>query len=93
MVSGCGRELNTHFYSAASLKYPAPDTWHDTTPNHIILTLGRPVQALPSKSECQARIFNDWYAAARDRTRDLPFPEVDTLPTELQGRCFCLFFL
>ena len=25
-VSGCGRELNAHFYSAASLKYHAPDT-------------------------------------------------------------------
>ena len=31
----------------ASLKYHAPDTWHDTTPSHIILILGRPVQALP----------------------------------------------
>ena len=25
-VSGCNRELNAHFYSAASLKYHAPDT-------------------------------------------------------------------
>ena len=25
-VSGCDRELNAHFYSAASLKYHAPDT-------------------------------------------------------------------
>ena len=33
-----GRELNAHFYSAASLKYHVPDTWHDTTPSHIILT-------------------------------------------------------
>ena len=41
--------------SAASLKYHAPDTWHDTTPSHIILTLGRPVLALSRKSECQAR--------------------------------------
>ena len=32
-----GMELNAHFYSAASLKYHAPDTWHDTTPSHIIL--------------------------------------------------------
>ena len=54
-VSGCDRELNAHFYSAASLKYHAPDTWHDTTPSHIILTLGQPVLALPRKSECQAR--------------------------------------
>ena len=54
-VSGCDRELNAHFYSAASLKYHTPDTWHDTTPSHIILTLGRPVLALPRKSECQAR--------------------------------------
>ena len=54
-VSGCDRALSAHFYSAASLKYHVPDTWHDTTPSHIILTLGRPVLALPRKSECQAR--------------------------------------
>ena len=54
-MSGCDRELNVHFYSAASLKYHVPDTWHDTTPSHIILTLGQPVLALPRKSECQAR--------------------------------------
>ena len=39
-----------HFYSAASLKYHAPDTWHDATPSHIILTLGLPVLALPFKT-------------------------------------------
>ena len=50
MVSGCDRELNAYVYSAASLKYYAPDTWHDTTPSHIILTLGRSVLALPHKS-------------------------------------------
>ena len=54
-VSGCDRELSAHFYSAAPSKYQALDTWHDTTPSHIILTLGRPVLALPRKSECQAR--------------------------------------
>ena len=48
-MSGCDRELNAHFYSAASLKYHVPDTWHDTIPSHIILTLGRPVLALPPK--------------------------------------------
>ena len=58
-VSGCDRELNACFYSAASLKYHAPDTWHDTTLSHIILTLGRPVLPLPRKSECQARC--SWY--------------------------------
>ena len=62
-MSGCDRELNAHVYSAASQKHHVPDTWHDTTPSHIILTLGRPVLALPRKSECQAAastIFNDW---------------------------------
>ena len=49
-VSGCDREIIAHFYSTASLKYHAPDTRHDTTPCHIILTLGRPVLALPRKS-------------------------------------------
>ena len=29
--------------------------WHDTTPSHTILTLGRPVLALPRKSEYQAK--------------------------------------
>ena len=53
MVSGCDRELSAHFYSATSPKYHAPDTWHGTTPSHIILSLGRPVLALPSKSEEQ----------------------------------------
>ena len=46
-VSGCDRELNVHFYSAASLKHHAPDTWHDTTLIYIILTLGSPVLVLP----------------------------------------------
>ena len=31
------------------------DTRHDTTPSHIILTLGWPVLALLSKYKCQAR--------------------------------------
>ena len=55
-VSGCDREFSAHFYSAASLKYHAQDTWHDTTPNHIILTLGWPVLVLPRTST----IFNDF---------------------------------
>ena len=38
MVSGCDRELNSHFYSAASLWYQIPDTLPDTTSSHIILT-------------------------------------------------------
>ena len=46
-VSGCYRKLNAYFYGAAWQKYHAPDTWHDTTPSHIILTLGWPVLALP----------------------------------------------
>ena len=50
LVICCDRELNVHFYSAASLKYHAPYTRHDTTPSHIILTLGRPDLALPRKS-------------------------------------------
>ena len=52
--AGCFRELNAHFYIGASLKYHVPDTQHDTTLSHIILTLGRPVLGLPHKSECQA---------------------------------------
>ena len=63
-VCGCHRELSAHFYSAVSLKYYAPDTWHDTTPSHIILTLGRPVLALPlslsAKRGATSTIFNDF---------------------------------
>ena len=88
-VSVCDRELNAHFYSAASLKYHAPDTWHDTTPSHIILILGQPVLALPHKTSVKrgaASIRKDlWYVMARDQTRDLPFPGYDPLPTELLG--------
>ena len=29
--SGCNRELNAHFYSAATLKYHTQDTWHAET--------------------------------------------------------------
>ena len=32
MVSGCDRELNAHFYSAASLWYQIPDTLPDIAP-------------------------------------------------------------
>ena len=34
------------------------------------------------------KLNNAWYVAARDRTRDLPFPGADTLPTELSGPVF-----
>ena len=50
--------VDAHFYSAASLKYHAPDTWHDTS--HIILALDRPVLALPRKSEQQIPICKDF---------------------------------
>ena len=60
-VSGCSSQLNAHFYSAASLKNHSSDTWHYTTPNHIILTLGGPVLVLSCKSGCQARsILNNF---------------------------------
>ena len=35
-VSGCNRELNAHFYSAASLWFQVPDTLLDITPSHIM---------------------------------------------------------
>ena len=64
-VSGCDRELSAHFYSAASLKRLAPDTWHETTPSHIIVTLGRPVLALypvslSTKRGAASTIFKDF---------------------------------
>ena len=92
---GCDRELNAHFYSAVSLKYHVPDTWHDTTLSHIILTLGRPVLALPRKSECQARctgtIFYD-FSMSRDRTRDIPFPEALLMRTSCNFILFIEYF-
>ena len=42
-----------------SLKYHAPDTCHDATSSHGILTLSRPVLSLPRKSECQARVRSE----------------------------------
>ena len=52
LFSGCDRELNAHFKSAASLTYHTSDTWLDIPPSHIILTLDRPV----SLSQCRAQI-------------------------------------
>ena len=61
-VSGCDRELNAHFYSAASLQYHAPDTWHDTTPSHIILTLPSEEQLVPffTTLVCRSPGSNPW---------------------------------
>ena len=50
MMSGCGRELNAHFLSAASLKYHDPDTWCDIPRSHIVLTPGWPV-LIPSSTQ------------------------------------------
>ena len=35
-MSDCDRELNAHFYSVASLKYYAPDTWYVTLSWHWV---------------------------------------------------------
>ena len=51
-VSGCDRK-QCSLFGTALLKHHCPDTWHDTISSHIILILGRPVLALPRKSECQ----------------------------------------
>ena len=77
---------SAHFYSAASLKYHAPDTWHDTTPSHIILILGRPVLALPRKTECQAStILTTEVCHGQESNTWPPIPAADTLPTGLLG--------
>ena len=42
--------------------------------------------SLSAKRGAASTIFlRIWYVAGRDRTRDLPFPGADTLPTELSG--------
>ena len=89
-VSGCDRELNAHFYSATSQKYHAPDTWHDTTHSHIILTLGQPVLALPRKSlsakrEAASTIFNDFGMSRPGIEPMITRSPKRTLPTELPG--------
>ena len=58
-VSGCYRKLNAHFYGAAWQKNHAQDTWHDTIPSQIILTLGRPVLALPRKIPSSSSLSDD----------------------------------
>ena len=51
-LSGC-ESVNSHF-TAVLLKICVPDTQRDANPSQLILTLGRPVLALPSISENQA---------------------------------------
>ena len=93
-VSGCDRELNAHFYSAASLKYHVPDTWHDTTPSHIILTLGRPVLALypvslSAKRGAASTIFNDFgMSRAGIETVTSRSLERTLYVLSYRGRCF-----
>ena len=90
-LCGWDREFKALFYSAASLCYQVPDTLLETTPItlywHIIRTLGRPVPAIPWKSECQAK--SNWYfcltfvirsSGSNPVTPDLG---VDTLPIVL----------
>ena len=79
-----------HFYSAASLKYHAPDTWHDTTPSHIILILGRPGLALPSKSwvpseEQLVSFLTTLVYCGLGSNPWPPVPWIGHLPTELPG--------
>ena len=87
-VSCCDRERNAHFYSAASLKYHAPDTWYDTTPSHINLTLERPVLACPinqsAKRGAASTIFND-FGMSQPGMEPMTSRSPDTLPTELFG--------
>ena len=52
-MSGCGGELNAHFYSAASLMYHVPDMYHDALSSHNILKPGQSVLALSCKPGSQ----------------------------------------
>ena len=85
MVCGCNRELNAHFYSAASLKYHVPDTWHDTTPSHTILTLGRPVLVLPQRGAASTIFYDFGMSRPGIEPVTFHFPRADTLPTDQWG--------
>ena len=61
-------------------------TWYHTQSHYPDTGLTSPsstVLSLIAKPGAASTIFNEWYVAAQDRTRDLPFPEADTLSTEL----------
>ena len=94
-MTGCDRELSAHIYCDVSLKYHVPDTWHDTTPSHIILTLPRPVLALPCKSDAKrgaaCTILKTLVCRDPGSNCDLKFPDGDTLATELPGLVHHLF--
>ena len=90
MVSGCDRELNAHFYSAATLKYDSPDTWSwYHTQSHYLDTGSTSPSSTPLKvwmpSEQQLVPFL-MTLVCRGQGSDLLFPRVDTLPTELLGQ-------
>ena len=68
---------------AASLKYHAPDAWHDTTPSHLIVTL---VTGSTSPSATQwvgVPFLTTLVCPGPGSNRDLLFLRADTLPTEL----------
>ena len=71
MESGCNKEL-THFYSAASLRYHIPATWHDTISSYIILTMGQQFLAqhenLNAMSTALYHFLQLWYVTSWDRT-------------------------
>ena len=69
---------HAHFYSPASLKCHAPDTWHDTKPSHIILTSpsstpvslssrGRATSTILTTLVCHSPGSNPWPPVPRSR--------------------------
>ena len=87
-VTGCDRELNAHFYNAASLWYQIQDTLTDTTPSHIILDTGAtspsptPKIRVPS-GEQLVPLLTTLVCRGLGSNPIPPGLRADTLPTEL----------
>ena len=79
--------------SAASLKYHASDTWHDTTLIHVILKRGRQDLALPNRS-ASSTSSNLWPPVLRSGgyTEDGKKRYVITLPSIHTEFKFLFFF-
>ena len=60
LLTGCDRELNAHWKSAASLTYHTSDTWRDMPPNHVILTPDRPIPLSQCRAQTKEQLIPFW---------------------------------
>ena len=71
-VSGCGRELNAHLKSAASLTYHTSGTWRDIPPSHNKLTPDRPVPLSQCWTQTKDQLIQIFKAFGMTRPGNLP---------------------